>query len=137
MPKDMGGRRKTDPFGVKCAMRHREFVSLAVLVVSSACVSEPVEWGDVSYRRSQLGDPDTRSAVMSANLPSITGATGACIRSIRTAGAGTDSFRAWWSSRNDSSVILAVQHSADQGGSWQAPVIVESRDRGRRGCDRP
>ena len=133
----MGGCRKTDPFGVKCAMRYREFVSLAVLVVSSACVAEPVEWGDVSYRPSRLGDPDTRSAVMSANLPSITGAPGACIRSIRTAGAGTDLFRVWWSARNDSSVVLAMQHSADRGANWRAPVIVEPRDRGRRGCDRP
>jgi hypothetical protein len=133
----MGGCRKTDPFGVKCAMRNREFVWLAVLVVSWACVSEPVEWGDVSYRQSQLGDPDTRSAVMSANLPSITEAPAPCIRSIRTAGTGADLFRAWWSSRNDSSVVLAMQHSADRGASWQEPVVVESRDRGGRACDRP
>jgi len=118
-------------------MRYREFVSLGVLVVSSACVSEPVEWGDVSYRPSQLGDPNTRSAVMSANLPLITEAPAACLRSIRTVGAGTDLFRVWWSSRNDSSVVLALHHSADRGSRWQKPVIVEARDRGRRGCDRP
>lgn len=118
-------------------MRYRELLSLVVVVVSSACVSESVDWGDVSYRQSQLGDPDTRSAVMSANLPSITGAPAPCIRSIRSAGAGPDVFRTWWSSRNDSSVVLSMQHSADQGATWQAPIAVESRDRGRRGCARP
>ncbi|HET6761352.1 MAG TPA: hypothetical protein VFH13_04590 [Gemmatimonadaceae bacterium] len=118
-------------------MRYRELVSLVVLLLSSACVNEPVDWGDVSYRQSQLGDPDARSAVMSANLPSIAEAPAACIRSIRTAGTGADLFRAWWSSRSDSSVVLSVQHSGDKGASWHAPVAVETRDRGRRGCNRP
>jgi hypothetical protein len=118
-------------------MRYRDLGSLVVLVVSSACVSEPVDWGDVSYRQSRLGDPDARSAVMSANLPSITEAPAACIRSIRTAGTGADLFRAWWSSRNDGSVVLSMQHSAKRGATWHVPVVVESRDRGRRGCNRP
>jgi hypothetical protein len=30
-----------------------------------------------------------------------------------------------------------MQHSGDQGKTWQAPVEVDPRDRGRRGCDRP
>jgi hypothetical protein len=109
--------------------------SLALLL--AGCVKEPVEWGDVSYRQSQLGDPDTRSAVMSADLPPIAGTSAPCIRSIRTAGAGTGLFRAWWSSQHDSNVVLSIQHSEDQGTTWQHPVEVESRDRGRRGCARP
>jgi hypothetical protein len=118
-------------------MRFRVLAMLLPLVALSACVREPVEWGDVSYRHSQLGDPDTRSAVMSANLPSVTGAPNPCIRSIRTAGAGADLFRIWWSSRSDSSVVLSMQRSGDSGRTWQIPVAVDSRDRGRRGCDRP
>jgi hypothetical protein len=109
---------------------------LAVLLVT-ACVTEPVDWGDVSYRGSQLGDPDTRSAVLSANLPSAGGAVAHCLRSIRTASAGSDLFRVWWTARSDSSVVLAMQHSHDRGASWELPVVVETRDRGRRGCDRP
>jgi hypothetical protein len=109
--------------------------SLALLL--TGCVNEPVEWGDVSYRPSQLGDPDARSAVMSANLPAIAGATAPCIRSIRTAGAAPELFRAWWSAQGDSTVVLSMQRSRDQGATWQPPVEVESRDRGRRGCDRP
>jgi hypothetical protein len=109
--------------------------SLALLL--TGCVNEPVEWGNVSYRQSQLGDPDTRSAIMSANLPAIANAGAPCIRSIRAAGTAEEIFRAWWSSRSDSSVVLSMQHSGDQGKTWQAPVEVDPRDRGRRGCDRP
>jgi hypothetical protein len=109
--------------------------SLALLL--TGCVNEPVEWGNVSYRQSQLGDPDTRSAVMSANLPAIANASAPCIRLIQAAGAAGELFRAWWSSRSDSSVVLSMQHSGDQGKTWQTPVEVDPRDRGRRGCDRP
>lgn len=105
--------------------------------MSSACVNEAVEWGDVSYRGSQLGDPDTRSAIMSAGLPVVSGAPVPCIRSIRIAGTGSELFRVWWASRSDNSVVLSMQHSGDRGSSWQAAVAVDSRDRGRRGCNRP
>ena len=118
-------------------MRYPALARLSLLLELSACVKEPVEWGDVSYRRSQLGDPDARSAVMSANLPVIAAAPAPCIRSIRTAGAGPDLFRVWWASRSDSSEVLSMQHSRDRGATWEAPVGVESRDKGRRGCDRP
>src|SRR5580765_2314753 len=118
-------------------MRFWAIALLLPLVGSTACVMEPVQWGDVSYRRSQMGDPDARSAVMAANLPAVSGAASPCIRSIHTAGTRTDLFRVWWSSRSDSSVVLSMQRSGDRGGTWEAPVAVESRDRGRRGCDRP
>jgi len=118
-------------------MRYRGLITWFLLLVLSACVSEPVDWGNVSYRQSQLGDPDAHSAVMSADLPPIVEAPTPCVRSIRTAGTGFDLFRAWWASRSDSSAILSMQHSDDRGASWQAPVTVESRDRGQRGCDRP
>jgi hypothetical protein len=108
-----------------------------VALMSSACVSDAVEWGDVAYRDSQLGDPDARSAVMSAGLPASSGEGASCIRSIRTTGAGSDLFRVWWGSRGDSSVILSMQRSGDSGATWQSPAAVETRDRGRRGCDRP
>ncbi len=116
-------------------VRRTARLSLALLL--AACVHEPVEWGDVSYRQSQLGDPDTRSGVMSANMPVIAGMSATCIASIRTAGNASELFRVWWSSRSDSNVVLRMQRSGDQGRTWQAPVEVESRDRGRRGCDRP
>jgi hypothetical protein len=109
---------------------------VAVGLALVACVGEPVEWGDVAYRGSQLGDPDARSAIFSANLPQVSGGVDQCLRSIRTAGAAPERFRVWWTSRTDSSVILSMQHSIG-GGSWSPPLTVENRDRGRRGCDRP
>jgi hypothetical protein len=102
-----------------------------------ACVQEPVDWSDVSYRPSQLGDPDARSAVLAANLPAVPSGINHCLRSIRTANAGPDLFRVWWTSRPDSSAVLSMQHSRDNGAAWDAPITVEARDRGRRGCDRP
>jgi hypothetical protein len=123
--KDTNRAVKTNPFGL---------LSLLLLV---ACVREPVEWGDVAYRLSHLGDPDARSAIFSANLPTVPGTVTQCLRSIRPAGGGNDLFRVWWSSKSDSSVVLSMQHSPDLGASWQDAVVVESRDRGSRGCERP
>ena len=107
---------------------------LALIIV--ACVAEPVAWGDVSYRGSQLGDPNTRSSILSANLP-VSGAAADCLRSIRAASVGSDLFRVWWTVRSDRSVVLSMQRSPDGGATWELPVVVETRDRGRRGCDRP
>src|SRR6266446_946977 len=78
-------------------VRRTARLSLALLL--PACVHDPVEWGNVSYRQPQLGDPDTRSAVMSADMPVIAGMSAPCIRSIRTAGNASELFRAWWSPR--------------------------------------
>jgi hypothetical protein len=110
---------------------------IAAVIVLASCVREPVQWGDVSYRRSLLGDPDTRSAVMSANLPVSGDAPGACLRSIRSAGDETELFRVWWAARNDSSVTLLMQRSSDGGRSWLPATVVDSRDLGGRGCERP
>ena len=112
-------------------------LTCAALLLLGACLSEPVEWGDVAYRQSQLGDPDTRSAILGANLSSIKDAAYPCLRSIRSASADSEVFRVWWTSRADSSVVLSMQHSTDGGVSWQQPLTVDSRDRGGRGCDRP
>jgi hypothetical protein len=112
-------------------------LSCLTVLILTACVREPVDWGDVSYRGSQLGDPDARSAVLSANLPAVKSGVAHCLRSIRTASADHDLFRVWWTSRSDSSVLLSMQHSTNDGASWQSALVVETRDRGRRGCDRP
>ncbi|HUQ99183.1 MAG TPA: hypothetical protein VM166_06990 [Gemmatimonadaceae bacterium] len=125
LSKDTNRAVKTNPF---------RLLSLMLLV---GCLREPVEWGDVTYRSSKLGDPDARSAIMSANLPTIPGTAAPCLRSIRTVGSDKDLFRVWWSSRSDSTVLLSMQHSPDLGATWQDAVVVESRDTGRRGCDRP
>jgi hypothetical protein len=112
-------------------------LSYLLVFILAACVGEPVDWGDVSYRRSQLGDPDTRSSVLSASLPAVNTGSSNCLRSIQAFSAGEDLFRVWWAARRDSSAALAMQHSRDRGASWDPSVLVDSRDRGRRGCNRP
>lgn len=112
-------------------------LGVAGLVAVAGCSDEPIEWGEIAYRRSLLGDPDTRSSIMSANLVETQSGLGTCLRSIRAAGDSLDLFRLWFSSRADSSVVLSLQRSPDQGRTWLAPMVVDSMDRGRRGCDRP
>lgn len=109
----------------------------ALLALLVACVSEPVEWGGVAYRTSQLGDPDTRSARFTAGLPAIPGTARPCLLSVRSAGDTSELFRSWWSVRRDSSVVLSIQRSADRGGTWDPATDVDFRDTGRRGCQRP
>ena len=139
--KDTARRFKTDPFraslalctGVKSTMMKRCLLALLGL---TACVNEPVDWGDVSYRQSRLGDPIAISAIRDADLPQVPGTVGACTLTVVVYG-GQDLFRAWWAVRSDSNGVLAMQRSPDSGRSWQAPVEVDDRDRGARGCRRP
>ena len=121
---------------VTCGVRTNQLMVMTLLLLNG-CVAEPVEWGNVAYRRSQLGDPDTRSARMSAGLSAIPGTVTPCIMSIRPAGGASELFRTWWSVRRDSSVVLSLQRSRDRGATWENAVEVEARDRGRRGCRRP
>lgn len=118
-------------------MRNRLFILGSAVLSLAACAKEPVEWGGILYRPSRLGDPDTRSAIRSANLVETGAGLNTCIRSIRAAGDTLDLFRVWWSSRDDSSVVLSLQRSKDWGRTWLPPMVIDSTDRGRRGCDRP
>lgn len=118
-------------------MRRCRISFLVALLTTTACVKEPVDWGDVSYRNSLLGDPDTRSGIMSANLPAVSGTSAPCIQSVRNAAAGRELVRVWWSMRADSGVVLSLQHSTDRGATWHAPIEIDARDRGGRGCIRP
>jgi hypothetical protein len=110
--------------------------SIASLTIA-ACVKEPVDWGDVSYRRSQLGDPPAISSIRDANLPTVAGTVTACRQSVAAAANGAEVFRAWWAIRPDSNAILSMQRSPDGGATWQPPVLVDARDSGGRGCARP
>ena len=112
-------------------------LALVAALVLTACVDEPVQWGDVSYRHSQLGDPPAISALMDANLPAIAGTVAPCRRSVAAAARRDELFRAWWAVRPDSNAVLSMQQSRDRGQTWEQPLEVDARDRGRRGCTRP
>jgi len=117
-------------------MRNKLWISVLAVLLAAGCAEEPVEWGGILYRPSRLGDPDTRSSIMSANLVETRAGLNTCIQSIRAAGDTLDLFRVWWSSREDSSVVLSLQRSRDRGRTWLPPRVIDSTDRGRRGCDR-
>jgi hypothetical protein len=111
---------------------------LAAMISSLAgCADEPVQWGDISYRKTQLGDPVAMSARRDADLPAIAGSAAPCRNEVVASPSGTEVFRAWWSTRADSNAVLSLQRSADSGRTWLAAVTVDDRDAGRRGCDRP
>jgi hypothetical protein len=112
-------------------------LALSVPVGLIGCVNEPVDWGNVSYRQSKLGDPAAISARMDAKLPTIAGTVASCVNSITAWPNRTELFRAWWAVRSDSNGVLAMQRSPDGGRSWDPPVEVDARDQGARGCTRP
>jgi hypothetical protein len=43
----------------------------------------------------------------------------------------------WWVARVDSSVVLELARSGDDGAHWDTTMVAEARDRGVRGCARP
>ncbi|HEY4734889.1 MAG TPA: hypothetical protein VIH53_10115 [Gemmatimonadaceae bacterium] len=110
---------------------------ILVSLVFTGCVKEPVDWGDISYRASRLGDPPAISRTWDASLPTLAGTVTACRQSVTVAVNGAEVFRAWWAVRGDSNAVLSMQRSPDGGGTWQPPVLVDTRDSGGRGCARP
>jgi hypothetical protein len=116
---------------------------------------DPVALGGVLTDASVLalrGVPDDVRAVPQAvalpqgGLPSL--GPGSCVASIRFArtsvgnrppGPGPRGAVAavWWVARADSSVVLDLARSADDGAHWDTTMVAESRDRGVRGCARP
>jgi hypothetical protein len=117
-----------------------------------ACAPSPVAWttdpqplpgteGAVTTLAIR-GAPD-RSVVLAAPVPApahglpVLG-TGACINSVRWARADAQQIAvAWWVARPDSSAVLRLARSRDDGAHWDAEPPAEERDRGVRGCARP
>jgi hypothetical protein len=62
----------------------------------------------------------------------------ACPGSIRAARQDDGSLAAvWWSVRDDSSALLLAAVSPDAGGTWRAPLRVDTADVASVGCNRP
>lgn len=87
------------------------------------------------------GSGDTRVVaeavpVPAGGLPAL--GVGACVNSVRWAHAGSrDVAVAWWAARPDSSVVLRLARSRDDGAHWDTLPPADARDRGVRGCARP
>jgi hypothetical protein len=141
----------------------RRFVLCLVCgLVVSGCQQAAVTWGGdpvalggTLTEASVLvlrGVPDNVRAVPEAvpvpqgGLPPL--GAGSCLASIRFArpSAGTrpmpveqrgDVAAVWWVVRPDSSVVLDLARSADDGAHWDTTMVADARDRGLRGCARP
>jgi hypothetical protein len=85
-------------------------------------------------------------AVPQGGLPPL--GAGSCAASIRFARPSVGTRRlppgergavaaVWWAARPDSSVVLDLARSADDGAHWDTTMVADARDRGVRGCGRP
>jgi hypothetical protein len=98
------------------------------ILLTVACSSSPVTLGDVSYP----GPP-----VITPHPPAAATPNGACPGSLRTVQSGPDVYGAWWEVRDDSSSVLMVGRSTDQGKSWGIAQPADTADVSRGGCARP
>ena len=137
-------------------------LNVVCALVASGCQQAAVEWsGDPLPLGGALTDasvlvlrgvPDDVRAVPQAvpvpqgGLPPL--GAGSCLASIRFARAsvGTRALppgersavaAVWWAARPDSSVVLDLARSLDDGAHWDTTMVADARDRGVRGCQRP
>jgi hypothetical protein len=123
---------------MKCAA-----VSCAMLV--AACVSEPIEWdaprdipGTIGATTRLVMDERATPGLVAAPAPVVALSPRACNASVTTTRArAAEWYAAWFIARPDSSVVLVVGRSTDDGATWSPYVVADERDRGRRGCSRP
>lgn len=101
---------------------------VAVVLLTLACSESPVSLGVMSYKATPL---------LIANSPVAVVPNGACPGSLRTVKSGPDIYGAWWETRDDSSSVLMVGRSTDQGKSWGIMQAADTADVSRRGCTRP
>ena len=100
----------------------------ALVTLTLACGPSPVTLGDMHYAAAPPIQP---------NPPATVVPNGACPGSLRTARSGPDVYGAWWEVRDDSSSVLMVGRSTDEGKSWGIVQPADTLDRSRRGCTRP
>ena len=98
------------------------------LALVLACSPAPVSLGSMSYPATPPLEP---------HPPAAAAPNGACPGSLRTVQSGPDVYGAWWQVRNDSSSILMVGRSIDQGKTWMIALPADTVDQSMRGCNRP
>ena len=73
-----------------------------------------------------------------AAVPSTPSDPAACVGSFRVSALSpTEIYGVWWSKRDGGRAVLLASRSDDAGGTWIAPVPVDTTDRGAIGCSRP
>ncbi|HET8770752.1 MAG TPA: hypothetical protein VFM71_07200 [Gemmatimonadaceae bacterium] len=126
----------------------RLFPLLLLSVAVQACVPKAVIWDEAVQRlpgaladTMRLAWPDTAAlpVLVSAWTPATWPAEpGTCTASLRAARAlDGEAFASWFAVRPDSSVLLRVARSDDDGATWNPAVTADSTDVGTAGCARP
>jgi hypothetical protein len=106
-------------------------VGVVVALLFVACAPDPgvkVTPGEIRYPGELVLVADS----VPATLPA-----GACVGSLRTVRSGPDIYGAWWQIRDDSSSVLMVGRSTDNGRSWKIKQPADTLDRFLHGCTRP
>ncbi|GLC26644.1 sialidase family protein [Roseisolibacter agri] len=144
--------------------RVRRPALLAAALALCACTNDPVVWTEDAERRlvvpaptpdRPIAHPDavadsmltgavgTALPAAASAVPALAAAppdpTGArCPASLRWAGGrGDERVAAWWAVRADRTAEVMASRSTDGGATWDAPVRVDTLDRGHVGCERP
>jgi hypothetical protein len=129
-------------------------LSLACTLAFGACDKAPVAWrGDaLAIAMPASGDEgavpaDAHLVLRSdgspgleaiASVPSTPHDSLACAGSFRVSALSpTEIYGVWWSKRDRGRAVLLASRSDDAGGTWIAPVPVDTTDRGAAGCSRP
>ncbi len=127
---------------------------VACTLALGACDKEPVDWrrdaltvampasgdeGAVPVDARLVLRPDGSPALEPiAAVPSTPSDSSACPGSFRvSAMSSTEIYGVWWSKREGGRAVLLASRSDDAGGTWSAPVPVDTTDRGAVGCARP
>ena len=119
----------------------------AFALALSACVPQPVRW-DEAVARSDGTLADTARLTLSdagvsgfgvawtpAAWPVEPGQCDATRRAVQAIGG--EAYASWFTARADSSVLLRVARSDDDGRTWNPAVTADTTDVGRTGCARP
>lgn len=112
------------------------------LLVAAGCTEGAVEWSgstvrvELPSRSARLG-VDSRERPIALVPPPVTDPPEACPGSVRAAARGATLFIAWWTPGPNGSASVSVARSTTGGATWTRPLVVETRDRGTRGCSRP
>ena len=128
--------------------------SMLTSLVFGACDTGPVEWrGDaLAVAMPVAGDegavpadahlvlrPDGSPALEPIlAVPTAPSDSAACQGSFRVSPlSSTEIYGVWWSKRDGGRAVLLASRSDDAGGTWIAPVPVDTTDRSAVGCSRP
>jgi hypothetical protein len=121
------------------------FVSL-VVAPAAGCVPQPVAWEEeralpaaaVAAPIALDGAGRVAAAPPGASPAAPPAGDAACPNSLQVAAAaGQERYAVWWAPRADSTARLLAAHSGDGGVTWPDAYVVDSLDRGARGCRRP